>query len=394
MKLKSFRFDLWGFVLIVSLFMVGLFIVFPLSSIFMGGFQDTQTGKLSLTNFEHFFTRRFFYSTLFRSLAVSVTTTVLAVILGATMAYLTTIYKVAGKKIIDIIVIISMISPPFIGAYSWILLAGRNGYLAQFFRNNFGVTLPSIYGFGGIVMVMALSSFPLIYLFTRGALKKANSSLSEAAESLGCNPVKKAATMIIPLIMPTVLAAALLVFTDAFTDFGTPMLLSEGYIVLPALIFREFMSELGARPNFAASLSVIMIVITAALFMLQKYIISKKSFKMSSLRPIQPTKMTGPWNVILHIFVYTVVALATIPQLFVMFNSFRATSGPMFVEGFSLDSYRRVFDSLGSAIRNTYSFGLSATVIIVILSMFIAYLSVRRPSVLTNLLDSLCMCLL
>jgi len=300
-------------------------------------------------------------------------------------------YQVKGKKIVDILVIISMISPPFIGAYSWILLAGRNGYLAQFFNNVFGIQIPSIYGFGGIVLVMTLSSFPLIYLFTRGALKKMDSSLSEAAESLGCSPLKKAITMVIPLIAPTILASSLLVFMDAFTDFGTPMLLGEGYTVLPVLIFREFMGELGGRPNFAAAISVIMIVITTVLFLLQKHIINKKSFAMSSLRPIQPVAAKGLSNVMIHLYIYAVVALATIPQLFVVFSSFRATSGPMFVSGFSLDSYRRVIDQLGGAIRNTYVLGLVALVIIVFLSLFISYISVRRPSWPASVLDTITM---
>jgi len=318
---------------------------------------------------------------------VSTLTTVLAVLVGSSLAYLTTVYQIKKRQLVDILMIVSMLSPPFVGAYSWILMAGRNGYLAQFANHFLGIRIPSIYGFGGIVLVMTLSTFPLIYLFTRGALKKVDASLSEAAESLGCGPFKKAGTMMLPLIMPTVFAAALLVFMDAFTDFGTPMLLGEGYIVMPVLVFNEFMSELGGRPNFAAALSIIMVVITAALFMVQKYIISKKSFKMSSLRPIQAKPIKGAANIIIHLYIYGVVAIATIPQLFVVFTSFRATRGPMFADGFSLDSYRRIFRTVGGAIRNTYLFGLVAIVIIIILSLLIAYLTVRRKNILTNMLD-------
>jgi len=381
------QFDFWKIVLIVSIGAVAFFMIYPLSSLFTIGFQDAQTGAFTLAHFERFFTRPFFYNAFFRSMRVSSLTTVLAVLIGSSMAYLTTMYKVKRKRLVDILVIVSMLSPPFIGAYSWILMAGRNGYLARFARDVFGVHIPSIYGFGGIVLVMTLSTFPLIYLFTRGALKKVDASLSEAAESLGCGPIKKAATMMMPLITPTIFAAALLVFMDAFTDFGTPMLLGEGYIVMPVLVFNEFMSELGGRPNFAASLSIIMVALTAILFIVQKYVISKKSFTMSSLRPIQAKSLKGPANVLMHTYIYAIVALATVPQLFVIFTSFRATNGPMFAEGFSLDSYRRVFRTVGGAIQNTFVFGLIAIAIIIVLSLLIAYLTVRRKNAITGALD-------
>ena len=383
---KVLRLDFWFFVLLASFGLILLFVYYPLSSLFASSVQDVHTGELTMTHFERFATRPFFYRALFRSLNVSTWTTILSVLLGASLAYITSIYSIKGRGVIDILVIISMMSPPFIGAYSWILLAGRNGYLARFFRN-FDIVLPSVYGFGGIVMVMTLSSFPLIYLFTKGALKKVDASLIEAAESLGCSPLKKAATMTLPLITPTVLAGALLVFMDAFTDFGTPMLLGEGYVVMPVLVFNEFMGELGGQPNFAAALSVIMVAITAALFVVQKYLVGRKSFTMSSLRPIIPKQPKGIHKVLLHTFVYIVAAFATIPQTFIVFSSFRNTRGPLFVEGFGFDSYRRIFATLGPTIRNTYLFGIAAILIIVLLALFLSYLTVRRKSWVTHILD-------
>jgi len=390
MTLKGINIDFWLIVLIVSLGLVALFMIYPLSSLFASAFQDNE-GIFSFVHFETFATRPFFYRALFRSLSVSSLTTVLAVIIGASLAYLTTVYKVRGIGIINMMVVISMLSPPFIGAYSWILLAGRNGILARFFRINFDIVLPSIYGFGGIVLVMTLSTFPLIYLFTKGALKKVDASLIEAAESLGCNPIKQMLNMTLPLIGPTVLAAALLAFMDAFTDFGTPMLLGEGFIVMPVLIFNEFMGELGGRPNFAAALSVIMVLITAALFMVQKYIIGRKSFAMSSLRPISAKQLKGSVNVLVHAYIYGVIAFVAIPQIVVIYTSFRATRGPVFIEGFSLDSYALIFRTLATPIRNTYVFSLVAIAIIIIMSMFIAYLTVRRKNAATNTLDYMAM---
>ena len=315
----------------------------------------------------------------------------LAVLIGAPLAYLTTAFKVKGKGLVDVLVIISMLSPPFIGAYSWILLGGRSGVITKFFANVFHIELPSVYGFGGILLVLTLKLYPYIYLYTTGALKKVDASLSEAAESLGCNAVRKVATVVLPLIAPTILSGSLIVFMNALADFGTPMLIGEGYTVMPVLIYNEFISEMGGTANFAAALAVIMVVITAVMFLGQKYIVNKKSFTMSSLRPIQPKKITGLPNVLMHIFIYFVVFLAIIPQITVIYTSFKATNGAIFVDGFSLDSYRSIFRSLGTAIRNTYVFGAIALVIVIILSMFIAYITIRRKSLISNVIDSMTM---
>ncbi|MCL2415458.1 MAG: iron ABC transporter permease [Defluviitaleaceae bacterium] len=388
---RKFRFDFWFLVLLGAFGAIALFLIYPLSSLFISGFQNPETGGFSLMHFQRFANQRFFYTTLQRSMTVSVWTMTLSVVLGVTMAYLTTAFRIRGKKVLDILIIISMLSPPFLGAYSWILLAGRNGALARFARDNFGMTLPNIYGFGGILLVMTLSTFPLVYLFTRGALRKVDASLIEASESLGCSPLKKVATLIIPLITPSILAAALLAFMDAFTDFGTPMLLGQGYMVMPVLIFNEFLSEIGGHPNFAAAMAMIMVAVTALLFTLQKYIVNRRSYKMSSMRPIVAKKLKGASNVVAHIFVYAVVGLVSIPQTIVIYTSFRRTSGPIFVDGLSLDSYRRIFRTLGTAIRNTYVYGLIAVGIILVISLLLAYLSVRRKSLLTSILDTVAM---
>jgi len=393
MARKKFRFDFWFIVTIAAFGAIALFLIYPMSSLFINGFQDPATGSFSLMHFRRFATggNGFFRITLQRSMAVSIWTMALSTVLGVTMAYLTTAFRVRGRKALDVLIIISMLSPPFLGAYSWILLAGRNGYLARFFRNTFDIVLPSIYGFGGILLVMTLSTFPLVYLLSRGALRKVDTSLIEASESLGCAPFKKVATLILPLITPSILAAALLAFMDAFTDFGTPMLLGQGYMVMPVLIFNEFLSEIGGHPNFAASMAMIMVLIVAALFSLQKYIVNRKSFKMSSMRPIQAKPLKGPLNAVMHIFVYVVVAFVSIPQTVVFYTSFRATRGPIFVPGLSFDSYTRIFRTLGTAIRNTYVYGLIAVGIILFAALLLSYLTVRRKNWLTSILDTVAM---
>lgn len=391
MNKAKIKWDFWSTMTLVIMAIFALFLIYPLFSLFISGFQDAETGAFTLSNFARFFEKKYYYQSMINSFKVTVSVTFLAILIGAPIAYFMTCYKIKFKGLIEVLVIISMLSPPFIGAYSWILLGGRSGVITKFFLNTFGIELPSVYGFGGILLVFTLKLYPFIYLYVSGALKKIDVSLSEAAESLGCNSVKKVITIIIPLILPTVLAGALLVFMNALADFGTPMLIGEGFSVMPVIIYSEFISEVGGQANFAAAMASIMVLITALLFMAQKYVVNKKSFTMSSLRPIQPKEAKGIKGFLMHAFIYFAVFLSIIPQLTVIYTSFLKTKGSMFTSGFSLDSYRSVLKNAGKAIANSYTYGIIAIIIIILLGMFIAYLSTRRKNVFTSIIDTVTM---
>jgi len=197
--------------------------------------------------------------------------------------------------------------------------------------------------------------------------------------------------VVIPLILPTILAASLLVFMRALADFGTPMLIGEGFRTLPVLIYTQFISEMGGDAAFASAISVIVIIITTIIFLTQKYVSSHKTIEMNSLRPMEPKPAKGIKNVLAHIFVYLVVFLAILPQFVVIYTSFLKTSGRIFVKGFSLDSYRSAFYKMSSAITNTYVYSFTAILIIVIIGTLIAYVAKRKRNVLSNMLDTLTM---
>jgi iron(III) transport system permease protein len=390
MNKKKLKFDFWSIVTILIVAIFALFLIYPLLSLFISSFKDPRTEAFTLSNFTKFFEKKYYYQALINSFSVTSLVTLLSVLIGVPLAYLMTAFKIKGKGLIEILIIISMLSPPFIGAYSWVLLSGRSGVLTKFFAG-LGINLPTIYGFGGILLVLTLKLFPYIYLYVSGALKKIDASLGEAAESLGCSGVKKVFTVIMPLILPTLLAGALLVFMNALADFGTPMLIGEGFNVMPVMIYSEFISEVGGQANFAAAMASIMVFVTSLLFVGQKYIVNRKSFTMSSLRPMKAKELKGFKSVAAHFFIYFIVFLAIIPQLTVMYTSFLKTRGAMFTKGFSFESYTKIFSRMGNAISNTYIYGLVAIAIIVMLGMFIAYLSIRRRNVFTGLIDTMTM---
>lgn len=390
LKTRKFKWDFWKTVTLVILLLFAVFLVYPLFMLFLSGFKDSETQLWTMGNFAKFFGKRYYYGALKNSFLLTICVTALTILIGTPLAYFMTTCKIKGKGIIEILIIVSMMSPAFIGAYSWVLLCGRNGSVTKFFAN-LGIHTPSIYGFGGMLLVFTLKLYPFIYMYVCGAMKKIDVALSEAAESLGCNGIKKVATIIVPLITPTVFAGGLLVFMNALADFGTPMLIGEGYLTMPTLIYTEFINETGGEANFAAAMAAIMVLVTAVIFIAQKYFVNKKSFTMSSLRPIQPKQVHGIKNVLIHAFIYLVVGLAILPQLTVVYTSFLNTNRAVFLEGYSLNSYRMIIDNLGRAVKNTYLFGLIAIAIIVILGMFIAYIATRKRNVFTAIIDTVTM---
>ena len=391
MLTKKIKWDFWTVVTLVITLIFALFLIYPLFSLLLSSFKDPLTGSWSMTNFHRFFSRKYYYQGLIHSFQVTSCVTVLAIVIGVPMAYFMTFYKVKFKALVEVLIIISMLSPPFIGAYSWVLLCGRSGVVTTFFREVLHINLPTIYVYSVILLVFNLKLYPFIFLYVSGALKKIDVALSEAAESLGCSTFKKVYTIIMPLILPTLMSGALLVFMNAMADFGTPMLIGEGYNVMPVLIYSEFVGEMGGSANFAAAMATIMIVITIALFLGQKYIVNKKSFVMSSIRPVQPVELKGAKGKLMHAFIYAVVFLSIIPQITVIYTSFLKTRGSMFVREFSFESYQAVFSRMGNAILNTYMYGLIAIVIIIFMGMFIAYISTRQKNFLTGVIDTITM---
>jgi iron(III) transport system permease protein len=285
------------------------------------------------------------------------------------------------------LIIISSMSPPFIGAYSWILLLGRKGVIREFITSFLGISFPDIYGFRGILLVFTVQLYSLVFLYVEGAIAKVDNSLLEAALSLGDNHVKRFFKIVLPLIIPTVLASALLVFMRALSDFGTPMLLGEGYRTFPVVLYNEFVGEVTQNKGFASAIALIAVAITAMVFLLQKYISTRRSHFMESIHPINPIRLTGFKNVFLHAYCYIVIGIAILPQGYVFYTSLLKTRGVMFVDEFSLDSYVRMTKNLGGSIINTLFIPFLALAVVVVLAVLIAYTAVRRSNVLTGAVD-------
>jgi len=385
------KLNIWLVLALAILALFLIFVVYPIGLILYKSIL-MEDGTISFSYFAKFFSKKFYWSTLVNSFKVTIASTLVSAVLGLIMAYLLRSIKIKGSKYLNILIVISYLSPPFIGAYAWVQLLGRNGVITRILNSVFNAKLGGIYGFAGIVLVFSLQSFPLVYMYVSGALKNLDNSLNEAAESLGCSTVQRVWKVIVPLITPTLLASSLLVFMRVFSDFGTPMLIGEGYKTFPVLLYSQFMGEVSTDAHYAAALCVIVIVITLVLFFLQKYIGNRLTYSMSALKPMEPQKVTGIRNVLAHGFVYLVVLAAILPQLTVITTSFLETRGASYTGQFTLQNYKNIIMPKNiSTITNTYLFGLAAIILVVILGVLISYLTVRKRSFLTSILDTLTM---
>ena len=381
--------DIWILISIGILLLYLLFLIYPLFSLLQQSVMGPE--GFTLEYFQKFFSKAYYFNTLWNSFKVSICATAITLILGVPLAYFYNMYEIRGKTFLQLIIILCSMSAPFIGAYAWILLCGNNGLVTNLCRELLHIQIPSIYGFGGILLVLSLQLFPLVFLYVSGAMKNIDNSLLEAAENMNCTGARRFFKIIVPLCMPTILAAALLVFMRAFADFGTPLLIGQGYRTFPVEIYNAFFSETGGNYGFACATSVIAILITTVIFLIQKWSSNKFSFTMNALHPIERKKAKGVFNVLIHVYCYLIVGIAFLPQIYIFYESFRKTSGKAFVPGYSLASYQSAFKVAGNAIKNTFVIGLSALVIIILLAILIAYLVTRRRSPLNNTIDVMSM---
>lgn len=389
MKLAGKPFDGWTSVALVLtggyLFMV----VWPLVTVLFSSVTNDE--GFSLEGFATFFSSRLYYGTLFNSLLVTICVTVLAFVIAFPLAYFMTMFRILGNRTVQVLILASMMSPPFIGAYSWILLLGNNGIITRWLKDTSGFEAPSIYGFAGIVLVLTLQLVPLIFTYLMGAWRTIDVSLLEAAESMGITGWRRALKVITPLLLPTALGGSLLVFVRAFADFGTPMLIGQGFRTIPVLIYSSFVGEVSIDRSFAAAVAVIVIAVTLGVFVVQKFIVDRRTFSMTAMRPIEPSRLSGWRGRMVYAYVYGFLTLALAPLLVVMVSSFRNTLYGQFVAGFSFKNYVTAQRDIFRYITNTFSIGLTALILIVIVAVLVSYLTVRRKGALTGALDTMTM---
>ncbi len=383
--------ELWTVFTVLFLGLFILFLIYPMLGILQQA-VISKDGSFTLKEFVRFFSQTYYSRTIINSFEVSIAITAASLVIGIPFSYFYSFYRLRGSKFLFIASILCAMSAPFIGAYAWILLLGRSGIITKFFRDVFGIKIGNIYGFKGILLVQALKLFPLVFVYMNGAFKNIDKTLMEASANMGCTGIKRFFQVVMNLSMPTILAAALLVFMRAFADFGTPLLIGEGYRTFPVEIYNQYLGENGTDHNFAAAISIIAILVTAAVFFLQQWGTGKYKFSISALHPIEKKKASGIRGALMYVYCYALIGIALLPQLYIIYLSFRNCDQAVFKPGYSFANYElAVKKLLWRSIKNTTILGVGALVIIIVLAVLIAYLVVRRSNFFNHTIDTMSM---
>jgi iron(III) transport system permease protein len=382
--------DFWSVVMALAVFVIALLLVWPILQVLRLGIFDPDTEAVSFAGYVKLLTHPYYLGALWNTVAVGVGGMVGACLLGVPLAYCTARYVVAGRSAITTLAVLALVSPPFIGAYSWIVLLGNNGWLTNLLRG-WGIAVPTIYGMGGIILVFSLKFFPFVYLMTEGALRNVNRSFEEAAENLGCTRWQRLFKVTLPLVFPATSSGAILCFVLSIADFGTPSIIGRDFRTLSTLAYNQYTSEMGGTPTMAVSISMLMVVISMAAVLLQRHLIGKRRYAGSLTNRSLPRPVHGLHALAVHALCYGVVALATLPIAVVIYTSFLQTQGPVFSGGFGLNSYARVIKEVPDVVFNTFSYSLAATLLITLAGGLMSYVIVRRESKWAGFLDAVLM---
>ncbi len=368
-----------------------VFLVYPLASAVFGAFikngQASSIANLTLVNFERFFVSASYQRALWNSLFAGTVSTALATLLALPMAYAVARVEMPFRALILGLSVIPLISPPFIGAYSWILLLGNNGLITQVLNLYLGISLPSIYGPLGVIVALAFSYFPYVFLIVQGALVASDPYIEEAARMMGASRWHILRTITFPLILPSIAAGMLIVFIKALGDFGVPSILGGEFQVLPTLIYYQIHGFFNL--NAAAAIAMVNVVLTVLALAVLARINRKRNYATITgvARGAGRATNLGA-RLFANIYVWIVIVLAMLPQAMVVFSSVvERWGGTLLPTAYGLDNYRRILGGLGGPIVNSLTLSGLATAACIVFGTLTAYASIRGKVVAKWALD-------
>ena len=380
-SLKDIDFTVWLVLGMVFVVLV-LFLLYPISRMILASFvgrdKPIAWENLTLANFNRFFTSRLYVDAMKHSLAVSLSSMFFAVLLGLPLAFIVSRVDIPGKSLISSLATLPLILPPFVGAYSWILLLGRNGFITFWMKRLFGITLPSIYGFHGITIATSLSYYPFVFLMTQGAFALADPYLEESADVMGAGFFRKLRTITLPLVAPSIGAAAITVFMRAIGNFGVPSILGGEYYVLPTLIFFQIVGYYNI--NSASAISLVSVLFSVIALLLMRYFTARQSAVTLTTTTRQVKQITHPLAKILGmIYAVLLIVISLAPHITVLVGAFSEVwAGTPWPTKMGLDNFRRIYTHALNPLRNSLVLSTTATLVSLLMGTMVAYVAVRR----------------
>ena len=363
-----FKDPILAIVLIVLILFVLVAVVLPILA--MVGESVSAEG---LPYFERYLSDPVYQTIIWNTLVLGTLVGIVGTAVGFLFAFVQVKLNVPFKRLMHLIALVPVISPPFALATASIVLFGRSGSIS---RGIFGVRY-DIYGLDGLTLVMTLSFFTIAYLNLRGMMEALDPALDEAATNLGANKWRVFRTVTLPMLLPGIASSFLLLFVEAIADLGNPLVMAGNYEVLAT---RVYVTIIGLyNTTGAAVLSVILLIPSLLVFIVQRYWISRISVVSVTGKP------SGTPQTINHPLVRWPLFLLVIAICFVIVLVYGTIFHGAFVNvpgvrwDWTLDHFDFVINGIGSqAMRDTTSLSVIATPIAGLVGILIAYIVVRK----------------
>lgn len=392
--IKKMRKDITPYLIFsIPLIFMMIFLMYPMVLTILRAFMPSgnklQMGAFSIDGFTKFFTSSMYKKALNNSFIVSLSVTGLCILIGVPMGYFVARVKIPGKNFMLSLGILPIIMPSFVGAFTWVILLGRQGVIRHFLNlllAPLGITIPTIYGMFGMILCMTLTYYPFVFQLAYGAFASANALLEEAGMLMGASRWYIFRTITFPLILPSLGAGALLVFVRAIGNFGIPAIIGGDKYVLPTLIY--FRVNGFWDLNGAASIAIVNVAITAFVLYLQKRIVSRHEYETISATHSEIKQHDGKAiRIIAFVYCTIILIVSLLPQVTIIVMSFFEKWVGLFPEGFTLSHYTRIPAHSHKELFNTFYLSIMATVLAALLGSLVAYITERKKPKGAALLD-------
>jgi len=358
--------------LVVAIFVaLGLFVAYPLVKVLLTSVRDGDAWTL-----EHYrivAERKLYRNALVNSVAVGAIVGVVGTALGYLIAFVVTRTEVPAKRTLHLVSVLPIISPPFVTAVSILLLFGFNGLLT---RHVPWLADSSIYGFRGVVLSQLLTFTPIAYLSLRGVLQSIDTTLEDASFNLGASRWQTFTRVTLPLSLPGIAGAFLVVFIESLADFGNPLVLAGA--AFPMLATQAYLEITGSFDLArGAALAVVLLLPSLSAFAIQRYYLARRRYVTITGKPTLATsRLVGArtkWLLYAGVLLFALV-VAVFYAVIVVGATTRVW-GTDYTP--TLEHFVYVFQVGFDAVKDTLVIAVVSTPLSGVLGMLIAFAVVR-----------------
>ena len=384
--MKKFTFDIKWILIAGIIGFLLVFQVFPLVYLLFRAFFAT--GHFSLESFARIYSYALNWTCLKNTLFTALLSMVFGVLIAFPLAWLVGRTNLHGRRIFRTLFVMTYMVPPYVGAMAWLRLLNPSvGTLNVFLQKIFGLAgMPfNIYTTGGLVWVLTTFYYPYAFITISRAMEKMDPSLEEASRISGASPLKTLFTVTIPLMLPSIAAAGLLVFVAAASCYGIPSIIGAPgkiYTVTTRIVDYVYVGSQQGLTD-ATVLAVFLMLLAMVILYVSNFVIGKKDYITVSGKSVRPAVVDlGRWNlpitILVGAFAFIVVIL---PFATVFMTSFTVNMGKsLFAAGNMTTKYWGIIFSRKSIIksfRNSVFSALWAATLGMIVCVIMAYLLKR-----------------